>query len=416
MDLLVLFEKLRLGDDDRFNNSVIETVKIINLNFTKNERVENELLTHFQKKKYDKMLDSLWGVVMKELRTRINHLGLDAFNQGNGLGNTLSSERDLENLTLNGKLIDISSNMDALLPFAEMELRATQSQIELLKRKIKGELTYQQKKELMEILESAILFFNSPRLEKWEIGERFLFLVLNSDVADLYPILSVKLDLLNPDDLEQVAEKIFINYLDEEITLGQEKCIIFCFSTVWNLLPETYLKQLSKKVNAILNDCTENELVSGISLMKLIGALEYISGRNLERLLDSHFSNIENDLPFETPISTINLILDLKFYGVDCLSKKKYKVAAQVFLDFYLRYENANSPLSRGGIDIQEALDFIPVLIQLSKLEFLECLNNYLKRIEGINHDENAKEKLKILRMAVNRRKDFLELMREVWN
>lgn len=405
MDLFVFFEKFSFGDQGRFKNAVIETLRIISMNITQNEGDENKLLTHFQKGEYDKMLDSLWELMMKELRARIYHLGPDAINQGNGLGITLGKESNLENLPLNGKLIDIGSNMDALLPFVEMELRAAQSQIGLLKRKIKVDLTYQHRKELIEILESAISLFDSPRLEKWDVGERFLFLVHNSDIEDLYPILSIKLDALNSDDLEEVAEKIFIGYLDEEITLGQEECIIFCFTSVWKLLPETSLKKLTQKINDILKDCTEYELVAGISLMKLVGAIDYIPKRNLERLLDSHFSDMVYDLPFETPICTINLILDLKCYGVACLSKKKYKVASKVILDFYLRYANAS--LSRDQINIQEAVHFIPELIQISELEFLESFNNYLKRIEAKNHDENTKEKLNILRRTVNMRRFF---------
>ncbi|WP_373496213.1 hypothetical protein [Aquiflexum sp.] len=408
MELDVFFEKLNSEDEISFKESVVEIIKIIGTNITEYEGVEEELLVSIKSGKYATMFDILWDVMMMELRFRINHLGLEAFNQGNGMGYILGTKKDLENLPLNNKLIDIASNMDALFPSQEIALRAMQNQVGMLKGKFQGDLNMQLWLELEEFLESFITFFDSAALESWTIGERVLFLVLNSDVEDLYPILNVKFELLKEDELEEVAEKIFIGYLDEDITLGQEACIDLCFTSVWRLLPEKSLTRLTDKINESLKGCTEYELVAAIRLLRMVGALDYLSGRNIVKLLESHFSDLAEDYPFDTPHMTIRLILDLKFFGVAYLPKARYKVAARVFLNFYMGY--ANNPEGEGKEDIEEAVHFIPELLGGCKLEFLECFNIKLGKLEAKESKKSNKggfEMLHDLRRAINRRKDI---------
>ena len=409
MDLDLLGKKLNSDGEISFKENFVEVIKILGNSITEYKGVEEELLASIKSGEYDKMLDILWDVMMMELRSRICHLGLDAFNIGNGLGYILGTKKDLENLPLNNKLIDLASNMHALSPSQEIALRAIQNQVGMLKEKFLGDLNMQLWFEFDKFLESVITFFDSPALESWDIGERVLFLVLNSELKDIQPIINVKLERLKEDELEEVAEKIFFGYLDEDTTLGQEACIDLCFKSVWRLLPEKSLKKLTDKINESLKGCTEYELVAGVRLLSMVGALDYLSGRNIEKLLESHFSNLEDDYPYETPHMTIRIILDLKYFGVAYLPKARYKVAARVFLNFYMEY--ANNPEGEGKEDIQEAIHFIPELLGSCKLELLECFKIKLGKLEvreSKKSDKSGLELLNDLKLAINRRKDIV--------
>ncbi|WP_373521218.1 hypothetical protein, partial [Aquiflexum sp.] len=303
-------------------------------------------------------------------------------------------------------LIDIAANMEALFPSQEMELRSTQNQMELLKRQIKRNLTYQQRKELNEVLESAIRFFDSPRLESWDIGERFYFLILNSEVEDLQPIINPKLARLNEEELEQVAGNLFIGRLDEDNTLGQCESIEFCFQIIWDLLPERIIKRLICKVEDILISCTEDELVIGTELVRSVGGLGYLSENILGKMLESYFTDQEVEDLLETPDIMKTMILDLKKFGVQYLPEAHYEVASQVFLDFYINYPGI--PLRDKVENVDEAVHFIPELLKRCKLEFLEYFNFQILKFEVQESKKYRIEKLNDLKGIINRRKDFV--------
>lgn len=408
MNLLGFFEKLKFRDESSYYNHLSEVVEIIGRSVTQYDGKVNELLEYLNSKEDSYMLDCFLDVMIRELRSRISQLGIGAFNKGNGLGYRLASEKELENLPLNKELIDVASNMGALLPSSEVELRSTFEQITLLKSKIKDKLTFQQMKEVNELAESVISFFDSPRLEKWDIDERIFFLVFNTCLEDLEPILDEKIKHLHQDELELVAEKLFIGYLDEDVNQGQLASIEFSFAAVRQLLPENVLKAFIDKMNDRLYGCTEDELATATYLMEKVGVKGYLSGRNIERLLEIHFSDMEYDLPFETPFSTIYLILDLKKFGVAYLPKAKYKVSAKVFLDFYMRY--VNSPEVEEINSIREAVDFIPELLQNCEIKFLECFDVKVKKLEARKTnkpDKISMEKLDELKRVIKSRMEF---------
>ena len=405
MNLLRFFEKLRFRDESSYYNHLSGVIEIIGRSVTQFDGKENELLEYLNSKEDSYMLDCFMNVMIRELRSRISQLGLEAFNKGNGLGYRLDSEKELENLPLNKELIDVASNMGALLPSSEVELRSTFEQITLLKRKIKDTLTFQQMKDVNEVAESVISFFDSPRLEKWDIDKRIFFLIFNTCLEDLEPILDEKIKHLHQDELELVAEKLFIGYLDEDVNQGQLASIEYCFAAVRQLLLENVLKSFFDKMNDRLYGYTEDVLATATYLLQKVGVKGYLSGRNIERLLERHFSEMKYDLPFETPLSTIYLILDLKYFGVSNLVKARYKVAAKVFLNFYLEY--ANNSEGEGKEDIQEAVHFIPELLGSCKVEFLECFNIKLGKLESKCFDQIRLEKLNVLRSIIDGRKDF---------
>ena len=380
MELEQFFENMLFRSDGFYNKFV--TTKILDLGpwiiqYGGDEKV---LLKCFQVGEYSQLLDSLCDLMMKELRSRVNHLGIEAFNMGNGFGYTIKSEGELDNLTGNKDLIAIAYNMGALLPSQEMELLSTLNLIEMLKKKINGKLSYLQRKELSEVVGSVISFYDSPRLEKWGKAECLLFLIFNTDMDDLEPIIEDRIKKLDEEELGLVTEKIFFKYITGDYTICQGDVFESCFIIIWSMLPYETLSGLTEKIDIKLNDGTEDELVLAITLLRKVYGIDYFSENNVVKLMESYYKDQVVDDLLQNPCITNDMIMDLRNYGVQYLTEDYYDMAAEVFLDFYIKY--AGYLWEEDDESYAEAVDFIPELLETCGPELLDCFIFQIQKLE----------------------------------
>ena len=380
MELEQFFENMLFRSDGFYNKFV--TTKILDLGpwiiqYGGDEKV---LLKCFQVGEYSQLLDSLCDLMMKELRSRVNHLGIEAFNMGNGFGYTIKSEGELDNLTGNKDLIAIAYNMGALLPSQEMELLSTLNLIEMLKKKINGKLSYLQRKELSEVVGSVISFYDSPRLEKCGKAECLLFLIFNTDMDDLEPIIEDRIKKLDEEELGLVTEKIFFKYITGDYTICQGDVFESCFIIIWSMLPYETLSGLTEKIDIKLNDGTEDELVLAITLLRKVYGIDYFSENNVVKLMESYYKDQVVDDLLQNPCITNDMIMDLRNYGVQYLTEDYYDMAAEVFLDFYIKY--AGYLWEEDDESYAEAVDFIPELLETCGPELLDCFIFQIQKLE----------------------------------
>lgn len=395
---------------DGFYNKFV-TAKILNLgpriiHYGGDEKV---LLKCFQIGEYTQLLDSLWDLMMKELRSRVNNLGIEAINMGNGLGLTIESEKELDNLMGDEDIIAIADNMGALLPFQEMELLSTLNLIEMLKKKINGKLSYLQRKELSEVVGSVISFYDSPKLEKWGKAECLLYLIFNTDMDDLEPIIEDRIKKLDEEELGLVTEKIFFKYITGDYTIGQGEVFESCFVFIWSMLPYETLSWLTEKIDIKLSDGTEDELVLAITLLRQVYGIDYFSENNVVKLMESYYKDQVVDDLLQTPCITNDMIMDLRNYGVEYLPEDYYEMAAEVFLDFYIKY--AGYLWEEDDESYAEAVDFIPELLETCGPELLECFGYQIKRFE--ENESKISDKLMLknlndLKKVINNRMNIL--------
>jgi hypothetical protein len=409
MEIDDFLELLPHDDEIKFKKGLITHIDFLIPEVHKYEKSRVGMLLSLHSGDYVEFLDQLQELMVKDLRYRLMHLGIEVFNSENGMGLRLQSEKDLESLVDHMDLIVIAMYMGAISPTQERCFFAVQSEISLLEAKMKVLPSKKQRKKIKEVLLAVHIFFGTPKLEEWKWTERFFFIVRNSEKDDLIGLLKPMVDKFSDEEKEEIAEKLFHEYLEDCYPDLVADSFGYGLWAAWFSLPEKNKENLISKYNLRLKEASEEEVLNACYLLSHIDVFRALSDDIKGRLLNLRFSDME--MLLANPILMNGLMIEFHDYGIGLLAEENYKSAAEVFLNFYFEYgDEATYELHNYELS---ASMFIPVYLNECSPGLVAFFKEALKEfVSNKMKDPIEKKGLAVLNdliAAVNEREDLEE-------
>ncbi|MCS4434195.1 hypothetical protein [Aquiflexum gelatinilyticum] len=409
MEIDDFLELLPHDDETKFKKGLITHINLLIPEIHKYEDSRVGMLLSLHSGDYVEFLDQLQELMVRELRHRLMHFGIDVFNSENGMGLRLKSEKDLENKVDNMDLMVIAIYMGAITPTQERCLFAVQSEISLLEAKMNVLPSKKQRKKIKEVLLAVHIFFETPKLEKWNWKDRFFFMVRNSELDDLIGMLKPMVDKFSDKEKEETAEKLFHEYLLDCYSDLVADSFGYGLRILWFSLPEKNKENLISKYNLRLKEASEEDVLNACNLLSHIDVFRVLSDDIKGRLLNLRFSDME--LLLANPILMNGLMIEFHDYGIGLLAEENYKSAAEVFLNFYFEYgDEATYELHNYELS---ASMFIPVYLCECSPELVACFKEALKEFVAKKMKDPIEKKglavLNDLIEAINNRADLEE-------
>lgn len=409
MDIDDFLALLPHDDETKFKQGLITYIQVVIPDIHKYEDSKVGMLLSLHSGDYVEFLDQLEELMIRELRHRLMHLGLETFNSENGMDLRLNSEIELEHMADKMDLIVIAIYMGAITPTQERCLFAVQSEISLLETKIKILPTKKQRKKIKEVLLAVHIFFETPKLEEWNWTDRFYFMASNSEPDDLTGMLEPMVEKFSDEQKEETAEKLFIGYIQDYYQDLIANSMRYALWILWSSLPEKNKENLILKFNQRLNEASEEEVLNACNLLSEIDVFRELSDDIKGRVLNLRFSDME--LLLANPVLMNGLMIEFHYYGIGLLAEENYKSAAEVFLNFYFEYgDEATYELHNYELS---ASMFIPVYLNECSLGLVACFKETLKEFVSDKmkspSERNGILVLNDLIKAVNQRDDLEE-------
>jgi hypothetical protein len=358
---------------------------------------------------YPEFLELLLQMMLKEFRSRLLHLGLDAFNSENGVGHNLRSEQDLENIEDDLELILIAVNMGVITPTQERCLFFTIEEVSRLDKKINVQPTKKQRKRIKGVLLGVHVFFKTPKLEKWEVTERYFFMVRNSETEDLVPFLKPFIKKFTEDEKEKTAQKLFLTYLEEKTPTLILDSIDYGFRMLWFAMQEDSKDRLKIKFYERLCEASEEDLEMASIILGNSEAFRHMPDEILRRYINSRL--LDKDEILAEPIMMNGLMIELYEMGIHLVDKENYESASEVFLNFYFEYGD-ESTYELHNYELSASM-FIPCFLGECSLGFVNCFVKVFEDFVSVKmKDPKSRSGLFVLNdliRAVNDREDLEE-------
>jgi hypothetical protein len=404
-----ILELLPHHDEVEFKSCLIQNLSLL---FPENEKYKNcevALLMSLSSGDYPEFLELLLQMMLKEFRSRLLHLGLNAFNSENGVGHNLRSEQDLENFDDDLELILTAVNMGVITPTQERCLFFTIEEVSRLDKKINVQPTQKQRKRIKGVILGVHVFFKTPKLEKWELTERYFFMVRNSETEDLVPFLKPFIKKFTEDEKEKTAQKLFLAYLEEITPTLILDSIEYGFRILWFGMAEDSKDRLKIKFYERLCEASEEDLEMASIILGNSDAFKHMPDEILRRHINSKL--LDKDELLAEPIMMNVLMIELYEMGIHLVDKENYQSASEVFLNFYFEFGD-ESTYELHNYELSASM-FIPVFLGECNLGLVECFGKVLEEFVSSKMKDPTQRKglvvLNDLIRAVNDREDLEE-------
>ncbi|WP_113922698.1 hypothetical protein [Cognataquiflexum aquatile] len=409
MQIDEILELVPHQDETGFKIGLIDNLNMLFPCIEKYKESKVALLISLSCGDYLGFLEHLVEMMMKELRSRILHLGLDVFNAENGAGHNFRSESELENLGDDMELIVIALNMGAISPTQERCLYHVLDEVARLDDKIHIKPTKKQMKRIKGLITGVHIFLVTPRLEKWDVAERYFFMVRNSEPDDLTSFLNSFVKKLTEEEKEKTAEKLFLEYIEEKSPTIFTDSIEFGFRSLWFGMQEDSKDRLKIKFYERLIEASEEGLEMASIILGNSDAFRHMPDEILSRYINSRFG-AKNEL-LEEPIMINSLLVELFEMGINLVDKENYQSASEVFLNFYFEYGD-ESTYELYNYKLSASM-FIPGFLGECSLGFVNCFVKELEDFVRVKmKDPESRSGLVVLNDlidAINDREDIKE-------
>jgi hypothetical protein len=412
MQIDEILELLHHQDEIGFKIGIIDNLSFLFPGIETYKEYKLAILVSLSCGDYPGFLEQLELLMMKELRSRMMHLGLEVFNVENGAGHCFRSEKEFENLSDDMELIVIALKMGAISPTQERCLYHVIDEVARLDDKIHIKPTKKQMKRIKGLLTGVHIFLGTPRLEKWDVTERYFFMVRNSEPDDLIPFLKPLIKKFTEEEKEKTAEKLFLEYIEEKSPTILTESIDFGFRSLWFAMSEDSKDKLKIKFFDRLHEASEDELLMASIILGNSNAFRVMPDEILRRYINSRFA--DKDELLAEPISMNVLMMELSEMGINLVDKENYQSASEVFLNFYFEYGD-ESTYELHNYELSASM-FIPCFLGECSIGFVACFLKVLEEfVSSKMKDPTQRKRLVVLNdliMAVNGREDLEEGMK----
>lgn len=409
MQIDEILELVPHQDESCFKTGLIDNLSFLFPGIETSMECKLAILVSLSCGDYPGFLEQLELLMMKELRSRMLHLGLEVFNSENGAGHNLRSESELENLSDDMELIVIALKMGAISPTQERCLFHVLDEVARLDEKIQIKPTKKQMKRIKGLITGVHIFLDSPKLEKWDVAERYLFMVCNSEPDDLIPLLKPLIKKFTEEEKEKTAEKLFLMYIQDKNPTIFTDSIEFGFRSLWYAVSEDNKDKMKIKFYERLHEASDEELVMASIVLGNVDAFRLMPDAILRRYINSRF--LAKDESLTIPIMINSLMIELHDFGIGLLEEESYESAAEVFLNFYYEYGD-ESTYELHNYELSASM-FIPGFLGECSLGFVNCFAKVLEEFVSVKMKDPIEKKglvvLNDLINAINDREDRSE-------